>query len=198
MVLERPAKDLRPLPDDQQPIERGPEHHLRAVGRLNFEAGREFAEQMHRLYDYYNRRLLEANLNKDVEPIREVERLLGDPRTSGPRCSSSRPPRSRCPDEKRGPDRRAPPGRPGGLRGAGEPAPLRAPLCPDGGRPEAGRPADRLGRGPAGRGARLPSRAASPRSSPAAENISRLFEHRAFLTTEQGAPGARKRPGCAP
>ena len=31
---------------------------------------------MHRLYDYHNRRLLEANIRKDAGPIIEVERLV--------------------------------------------------------------------------------------------------------------------------
>lgn len=43
---------------------------------LNMEAGGEFAKTMHRLYDYHNRRLLEANLRKQVEPVIEVERLV--------------------------------------------------------------------------------------------------------------------------
>lgn len=43
---------------------------------LNMEAGGEFAQTMHRLYDYHNRRLLEANLRKQVEPVIEVERLV--------------------------------------------------------------------------------------------------------------------------
>jgi flagellar protein FliS len=43
---------------------------------LNLEAGGEFARTMHRLYDYHNRRLLEANLRKQVEPVIEVERLV--------------------------------------------------------------------------------------------------------------------------
>ena len=43
---------------------------------LNLEAGGDFAKTMHRLYDYHNRRLLEANLRKQVEPIVEVERLV--------------------------------------------------------------------------------------------------------------------------
>ena len=43
---------------------------------LNMEAGGEFARTMHRLYDYHNRRLLEANLRKQVEPVIEVERLV--------------------------------------------------------------------------------------------------------------------------
>lgn len=43
---------------------------------LNHEAGGEFANTMHRLYDYHNRRLFEANLRKQVEPVIEVERLV--------------------------------------------------------------------------------------------------------------------------
>ena len=43
---------------------------------LNLEVGGEFAQTMHRLYDYHTRRLLEANLRKQVEPIIEVERLV--------------------------------------------------------------------------------------------------------------------------
>jgi len=50
-------------------------------GTLNMEAGDgKFAHEMYRLYDYYTRRLVEANLRKQVEPVIEVERLLGDVR----------------------------------------------------------------------------------------------------------------------
>ncbi len=43
---------------------------------LNLEVGGEFAQTMHRLYDYHNRRLLDANMRKQVEPVIEVERLV--------------------------------------------------------------------------------------------------------------------------
>lgn len=43
---------------------------------LNLEAGGEFARTMHRLYDYHNRRLLEANIRKQPEPVKEVEGLV--------------------------------------------------------------------------------------------------------------------------
>lgn len=49
-------------------------------GTLNHEAGGEFARNMHRLYDYYIRRLMEANFQKSVDPVIEVERLLKDVR----------------------------------------------------------------------------------------------------------------------
>jgi len=45
-------------------------------GGLNMEAGGEFARTMHRLYDYHNRRLMEANIRKKVEPVIEVEGLV--------------------------------------------------------------------------------------------------------------------------
>lgn len=45
-------------------------------GGLNLEAGGEFALTLQRLYEYHNRRLLEANLRKQVEPVIEVERLV--------------------------------------------------------------------------------------------------------------------------
>jgi flagellar secretion chaperone FliS len=51
-------------------------------GTLNLEAGGEFARTMYRLYDYYDRRLLEANLRKQSAPIAEVERLLGEVRNA--------------------------------------------------------------------------------------------------------------------
>jgi flagellar protein FliS len=43
---------------------------------LNLDAGGEFARTMHRLYEYHHRRLFEANLRKQVEPVIEVERLV--------------------------------------------------------------------------------------------------------------------------
>ena len=44
---------------------------------LNLDAGDgKFAREMHRLYDYYLRRLMEANLRKNEQPVAEVERLL--------------------------------------------------------------------------------------------------------------------------
>jgi flagellar protein FliS len=51
-------------------------------GTLNMEAGGEFARTMYRLYDYYDRRLMEANLKKQAAPIAEVERLLGEVRSA--------------------------------------------------------------------------------------------------------------------
>jgi flagellar protein FliS len=58
---------------------------------LNMEAGGEFARTMHRLYDYHNRRLFEANLRKQVEPVIEVERLVRELRDAWAQMLSQQP-----------------------------------------------------------------------------------------------------------
>jgi flagellar protein FliS len=48
---------------------------------LDFNAGGDYARDLDRLYDYYLRRLLQANLHKSVEPISEVIRLVAELRS---------------------------------------------------------------------------------------------------------------------
>jgi flagellar protein FliS len=43
---------------------------------LDREAGGEIAKNLSSLYEYMNRKLLEANLKKEIEPIEEVQNLL--------------------------------------------------------------------------------------------------------------------------
>lgn len=45
---------------------------------LDDKAGGELAQQLHGLYDYMSRRLLQANLHNKPEYIEEVARLLGE------------------------------------------------------------------------------------------------------------------------
>lgn len=45
---------------------------------LNFESGGEVAATLDRLYDYYNRRLFEANMRKEIGPVIEVEKLMSE------------------------------------------------------------------------------------------------------------------------
>lgn len=47
-------------------------------GSLNMEAGGEIAQNLSALYDYIQRRLLDANLQNDAAPLRECDRLLAD------------------------------------------------------------------------------------------------------------------------
>lgn len=48
---------------------------------LDFDAGGDYARDLDRLYDYYIRRLFQANLHKSAEPIQEVVRLVGELRS---------------------------------------------------------------------------------------------------------------------
>lgn len=78
------ARDAFSLPETEpRRIQTINEHLLKAQAiiaelqnGLNMEAGGEFAQTMHRLYDYHNRRLLEANIRKNPDPVAEVERLV--------------------------------------------------------------------------------------------------------------------------
>lgn len=43
---------------------------------LNLAAGGEHAANLYRLYDYYLRRLFEANIRKELQPVVEVESMV--------------------------------------------------------------------------------------------------------------------------
>jgi flagellar protein FliS len=79
-AFDRPARDLQRYEEINRQMRKARRIITELQGRLDHSADPEFAGVMHRLYDYYNRRLLEANLRKDAEPIREVEKLLGEVR----------------------------------------------------------------------------------------------------------------------
>jgi flagellar secretion chaperone FliS len=87
LAIARKACDE--APNDPRQLELVHTHLVKAQkiiaelqGTLNLEAGGEFARTMHRLYDYYDRRLIEANMKKQSAPIAEVERLLGEVRNA--------------------------------------------------------------------------------------------------------------------
>lgn len=48
------------------------------IGSLDMEAGGELAANLYRLYRYIYQRLVQANVQKSVEPIDEVVRLVGE------------------------------------------------------------------------------------------------------------------------
>ena len=75
-AFERPEDDFRRFEIINEQILKAQAIINELQSGLNFEVGGEFARTMHRLYDYHNRRLLEANLRKQVAPVVEVERLL--------------------------------------------------------------------------------------------------------------------------
>lgn len=81
-AFARPARDLQRYEIVNRELRKARRIIGELQGRLDFEAGAEFAGLMYRLYDYYNRRLLEANLRKEAGPIEEVERLLGEIRNA--------------------------------------------------------------------------------------------------------------------
>lgn len=76
-AFERPARDTRRYEIINRQIAKARNILAELQGRLDFGPNQELAETLYRLYDYYNRRLMQANLEKSVEPIQEVEQLLG-------------------------------------------------------------------------------------------------------------------------
>jgi len=82
-AFARPSADLRRLEAINQQLIKAQQIINQLQGTLNLDAGDgKFAREMQRLYDYYSRRLMEANLRKRVEPVIEVERLLGEVRSA--------------------------------------------------------------------------------------------------------------------
>lgn len=79
-ALSRPPEDVRRIEEINRNLLKAQSIIAELQGTLNFEAGGDFAHNMHRIYDYYNRRLFEANMRKQVEPVIEVERLLREVR----------------------------------------------------------------------------------------------------------------------
>lgn len=79
-AFDRPARDLSRFGIINRNLNKAQRIIGHLQSKLDFEASEEFAGMMYRLYDYYKRRLLEANVRKDVQPIIEVEKLLSEVR----------------------------------------------------------------------------------------------------------------------
>ena len=75
-AFDRPVSDPRRIETINHQLLKAQTIIAELQGGLNLEAGGEFAVTLQRLYDYHNRRLLEANLRKQVEPVIEVEGLV--------------------------------------------------------------------------------------------------------------------------
>jgi flagellar protein FliS len=46
------------------------------MSTLNFEAGGDIAKNLYRLYEYMFHRLVQANINKDIDAVKEVKKYL--------------------------------------------------------------------------------------------------------------------------
>ncbi len=80
-ALGRPEADLARFQVINQQLLKAQAIISELQGGLDFAAGGEVATNLDRVYAYYNRRLFTANLRKQVEPVMEVERLLGELRS---------------------------------------------------------------------------------------------------------------------
>jgi len=80
-ALERPEGDVRRLEIVNHQLLKAQAILSELQGGLNFEAGGDVAKSLNSLYDYYNRRLFQANLRKQVGPVVEVEKMLGELRS---------------------------------------------------------------------------------------------------------------------
>lgn len=82
-AFARPTEDTRRLEEINKQLLKAQAIISELQATLNFNAGDgKLAEEMGRLYEYYNHRLLQANLRKDPAPVAEVERLLREIRDS--------------------------------------------------------------------------------------------------------------------
>jgi flagellar protein FliS len=75
-AFKQPASDWKRFETINRHLMKAQSILAELQGGLDMKAGGEFAETMHRLYSYHIRRLFEANMRKQVEPVIEVEGLV--------------------------------------------------------------------------------------------------------------------------
>jgi len=79
IALARPPEDRSRIMDSNNHLIKAQRILLELQGTIDMKAGDgKFSQEMHRLYGYFIRRLVEGNLRKDEQPIIEVEKLLGE------------------------------------------------------------------------------------------------------------------------
>jgi flagellar secretion chaperone FliS len=71
-----PENDPQRLPMVQEGVKRSLAIIDELRSTLDKEKGGEYAESLDRLYDYYSRRLLKAQISLDDAPLAEVEKLV--------------------------------------------------------------------------------------------------------------------------
>ena len=96
-AFSRPEGDLRRIEVINHQLLKAQAILSELQGGLNFEAGGEMAKTLNRLYDYYNRRLFEANMTKQDKPVEEVEKMLGELRSGWAEMLSGQGANSKAP-----------------------------------------------------------------------------------------------------
>lgn len=76
VALERPKSDFRRIEVINKELLKAQAILGELRRNLNHDAGGEFSARMDGLYAYYIRRLIEANMRKEMAPLVEVEKLL--------------------------------------------------------------------------------------------------------------------------
>lgn len=76
VALERPKSDFRRIEVINKELLKAQAILSELRRNLNHQVEGDFAKTMDGLYTYYVRRLMEANIRKDKEPVLEVEQLL--------------------------------------------------------------------------------------------------------------------------
>jgi flagellar protein FliS len=76
-AFDRPKSDLRRIEVINRELLKAQAIFTELRGTLNHDAGGDYAKTMDPLYLYFKRRLVEANMRKQVEPLAEVEQLFG-------------------------------------------------------------------------------------------------------------------------
>lgn len=72
----RPEEDVRRIEVINHQLQKAQKILAELQSGVNLDAGGDFAKTLYQLYDYYNRRLFEANLRKDVKIVHEIEGLV--------------------------------------------------------------------------------------------------------------------------
>src|SRR5580693_5557893 len=75
-AFDRPKTDFKRLETINRQLLKAQSILAELQGGVNLEAGGDFAKTMHGLYAYHMRRLFEANMRKQVEPVIEVQGLV--------------------------------------------------------------------------------------------------------------------------
>ena len=76
LAFERPKSDLKRIEAINRELQKAQSIISELKGTLNHDVPGNFPETMDKLYAYFNKRLFEANMKKEVAPVIEVEGLL--------------------------------------------------------------------------------------------------------------------------